>query len=73
MDLILGFPRNRFHRDSIFIMVDRLTKVAHFILGNDSDDAIIISQKFMKEVFKLYGFPKNVVSDHENKFTLEFW
>lgn len=72
MDFIVGLLKTRFHHDLIFVVVDKLTKVAHFIVGNTTDDAETIAQKFMKEIFKLYGFPETIIFDRDIKFTSDF-
>lgn len=69
----MGLPTTRYQHDSLFVVVDKLTKVAQFILRNTTYDAVVIARKFMKEIFWLHGFPKNIISDRVNKFTLEFW
>ena len=73
MDFIIALQKIRFQHDSIFVVVDRLTKVAHFILGNTTDDAMMVSKRFLKDVFHLHGFPKNIISDRDSKFTSKFW
>jgi len=73
MDFIVSLPKTRFHHDSILVVVDKLTKVAHFILGNSIDDAPIVANKFAHEIFKLHGFPKVIMSYRDSKFTLVFW
>ena len=57
--------------DSIMVMVDKLTKAAHFILVKSKTDDI--AKIFMKEIFKLHGFSKATVSDRDVKFTSNFW
>ena len=54
------------------VVVDKLTKAAHFIpvKSTQTDD---IAKIFMKEIFKLHGFPKAMVSDRDVKFTSNFW
>jgi len=73
MDFIVGLPNTRFHHDSILVVVDILTKVAHFILGNTIDDALTIENRFSHEIFKLYGFLEVIISDRDSKFTFMFW
>lgn len=50
MDFIIGIPKLKYHHDSIFMMVDKLTKVPQFIVGNTIDDAVIITKKIIKEI-----------------------
>lgn len=72
MDFIIGLPKTNYQRDSIFIMVDRLTKVAHFILENTTDDAMTVAKRFVKDIFHLHGFPKSIISNIDSKFTSTF-
>lgn len=73
MEFIVRLLRTRFHHDSIFVIMDKLTKLSHFIPSNTNDDTIVIAHKFMKEVFRLHGFPKNIISNRDNNFISEFW
>ena len=74
MDLITGLPMTWRQHDSIMVVVDKLTKAAHFIPVNPSthntDD---IAKIFMKEIFKLHGLPKAIVFNRDAKFTSNFW
>ena len=73
MDFITGFPMNWRQHDSIMVVVDKLTKVAHFIPVKSTYEAGDIVKIFMKEIFKLHGFLKAIVSDRDVKFTSNFW
>ena len=55
------------------VLVDKLTKAAHFIPVKSTHKTDDISNIFMKEIFKLHGFPKAIVSDRDVKFTSNFW
>ena len=59
--------------NSIMVVVDKLTKVAHFIPVKSKHKMNEIVKIFMKEIFKLHGFPKEIVSDRDVKFTSNFW
>ena len=73
MDFITGLPMTWRQHDSIMVVVDKLTKVAHFIPVKSTDKTDDIARIFMKEIFKLHGLPKAIVSDRDVKFTSNFW
>ena len=55
------------------VIVDKLTKAAHFILVKSTHKASDVAKIFMKEIFRLHGLPKAIISDQEAKFTSNFW
>ena len=59
--------------DSIMVVVDKLTKATHFIPAKSTHATDDIAKIFMKEIFKLHGFPKAIVSNRDVKFTSNFW
>lgn len=72
IDFVTSLPRsNRF--DTIFVVVDRLTKYAHFIPLSHPYSAKDVVTVFIKEVMKLHGMPKSIVSDRDRLFMNNFW
>ena len=55
------------------MVVDKLSKSSHFILVKSTCKAIDITQIFMKEIFRLHGMPREIISDRDTKFTSKFW
>ena len=72
MDFIEGLPVSE-GKDKIFVVVDRLTKYAHFMAIKKSYSAKEIAEIFCKNIYKLHGFPKVIVSDRDAKFKGNFW
>ena len=72
MDFITGIPKSE-GKDTILVMVNKLTKYAHFYCIQTTYKASQIAEVFSKVIQKLHGIPKVVVSDRDPKFISNFW
>ena len=73
VSFVLGLPRTKRGRNSIFMVVDHFSKIAHIIPRHKSDDDTHIADSFFKEVMRLHGLPNTIVSYREGKFLSHFW
>ena len=72
MDFITGFSMIVRQHDSIMVVVDKLTKESNFIPVKSTYKDNSITKLFMKDIFRLHGFPKAIISDRDTKFTSKF-
>nr|GEZ35915.1 putative reverse transcriptase domain-containing protein [Tanacetum cinerariifolium] len=73
MDFIIGLPRTPSGHDSIWVIVDLLTKSAHFLPVKMTDSMEKLTQLYLKEVVCRHGVPISIISDRDSKFTSRFW
>jgi hypothetical protein len=73
MDFIVGLPRTQAGYDSIWVIVDRLTKVAHFIPVKTTYSGAKLAEFYMSRIVCLHGVPMKIVSDRGSHFTSKFW
>ena len=73
MDFVMGLPMTFGKHNAIWVIVDLLTKFAHFILIKTDFSLAKLSKLYIREVVKLHGIPSSIVSDRDPRFTYRFW
>jgi len=73
IDFIIKLPRSSSRHDSIMVVVEKLTKATHFVPVKSTHKATNIVEIYMKEIARLHGVHKAIVSDRDLKFTSNFW
>ncbi|XP_022040067.1 uncharacterized protein LOC110942599, partial [Helianthus annuus] len=73
MDLITKLPRTKKGHDAIWVVVDRLTKSAHFLPIREDYSADRLAQIYVDEIVARHGVPLNIISDRDARFTSHFW
>jgi len=73
MDFVVGMPCTQRNHDAIWVVVDRLTKSAHFLPLKTTLSADQLAELYIREIVRLHGVPLSIVSDRDTKFTSRFW
>ena len=73
MDFVTGLPRSQAGHDAIWVIVDRLTKSAHFIPIHTTWTGEKLAQVYLDEIVRLHGVPTSIVSDRDTRFVSHFW
>ena len=73
MNFVIGLPRTFRKHDAIWVIVDRLTKSAHFLPIQQSDSLDKLASLYVAEIVRLHGAPISIVSDRDPRFTSHFW
>ncbi|KAJ0442228.1 putative nucleotidyltransferase, Ribonuclease H [Helianthus annuus] len=73
MDFVTGLPRSQSGKDTIWVIVDRLTKSAHFLPIKEIDKYSKLAAIYLKEIVARHGVPISIISDRDPRFTSELW
>nr|GEX87637.1 putative reverse transcriptase domain-containing protein [Tanacetum cinerariifolium] len=73
MDFVSRLPRTPSGYDSIWVIVDRLTKSAHFLPMKKTNSIEKLAQLYLKEIVCMHGVPVSIISDRNSLFTSRFW
>ena len=73
MDFVLGFPLTQQKHDSVWVIVDKLTKSAHFQPVRMDYSMDRLTELYVKEIVRLHSVPLSIVSDRDPGFTSRFW
>ena len=73
MDFVVGLPKSLQGYDSIWVIVDRVTKSTHFLRVKVNYPLNKLAELYIQEIVRLHGVPSSIVSDRDPKFTSHFW
>ncbi|GJR45534.1 putative reverse transcriptase domain-containing protein [Tanacetum coccineum] len=73
MDIVTKLPKTSTGQYTIWVIVDRLTKSAHFLLMKETDSMEKLTRQYLKEVVSRHGVRASIISDRDSKFTSYFW
>ena len=73
MDFVSGFPLTQRKHDAVWVIVDRLTKSAHFLSVRLDYSMDRLPELYVSEIVRLHEIPLSIVSDRDSRFTSRFW
>ena len=73
MDFVVGLPKTTNGYDAVWVIVDRLTKSAHFLPIKVTYSLKQLENLYVKEIVQLHGVPISIISDRDSHFTSAFW
>jgi transposase InsO family protein len=73
LDFVTGFPKSRNGNDAIFVVIDCLSKVAHFLPVKETFSASQLAEFYTAKIVSLHGVPLEISSDRGSIFTSRFW
>ena len=73
MNFVVSLPITQRGHNGVWVVVDRLTKIAHFLPYNTKWSVVKLARYYVREIVRLHGVPVSIVSDRDAKFTSKFW
>ncbi|GKE87905.1 putative reverse transcriptase domain-containing protein [Tanacetum coccineum] len=73
MDFVTKFPKTATGQDTILVIIDRLTKSAHFLPMQEDDTLKKLMRQYLKEVVSRHGVPVSIIYDRDGRFSSHFW
>jgi len=73
MDFVTALPRSPKGNNAVWVIIDHLTKAAHFLPFRVGQSTEVLADKYMREIVRLHGVPVSIVSDRHTRFKLHFW
>ena len=73
MDFVVGLPLTGRKHNSVWVVVDRLTKTTHFLPARTDYSLDKLAKLYIKEIVRLQGIPISIISNRDPRFTSRFW
>ena len=73
MDFVIGLPKSPKGNTAIWVVVDKLTKTAHFIPYKSGMTLEGMARLYVQEIMRLHGVPRKIISDRDSRLTSHFW